>query len=130
MSRRSMLVLPAVIAAISMPAASALAGEDDDGSAKLHVSSHSCVSGHRVKAAVNGGEIDSVAYYVDGRLVKTVTQAAGTGRYVFSMPCSRLTVGAHRARAVVTFAADTSPARTTLRFQITRTRASSPRFTG
>ena len=124
------MLVPLVVAAISLPAAPALAGEDDDGVAELHVSSQSCVSGHRVKAAVTGDSIDTVAYYVDGRLMKTVTQAAATGRYVFSMPCSRLTVGAHRARAVVRFAADTSPARTTLRFQITRTRSSSPRFTG
>jgi hypothetical protein len=46
---------------------------------------------------------------------------------VFSMPCSELTVGAHRARAVVGFSGDTSK---TLRFQLTRVRSSSPRFTG
>ena len=46
------------------------------------------------------------------------------------MKCRHLSVGAHRARAVVTFEEGSSPARQTLRFQITRARKVSPRFTG
>jgi hypothetical protein len=126
-----MLLLPAVLAALSLSVAPALAGEDDDsGSAALHASSHGCVAGKRAKAAVSGNNIASVAFYVDGKRVKTVTRPAATGRFVFSMRCARLSVGAHRARAVVTFTPGTSPARRTLRYQITRLQQSSPRFTG
>jgi hypothetical protein len=129
--RRPMLFLPAVLAAIALPVAPALAGEDDDdsGSAALHAS-QGCVSGDRAKAAVTGDDIDTVAFFVDGKLEKTVTRPAVTGRFVFAMRCSRLSVGAHRARAVVTFEEGSSPARQTLRFQITRSRQGSPRFTG
>jgi hypothetical protein len=129
-SRRPLLLLPAVLAAIALPSAPALAGEDDDSdSAALHAS-QGCVSGNRAKATVTGDNIDTVAFYVDGKLVKTVTQPASTGRFVFSMRCARLSVGAHRARAVLTFEEGSSPASQTLRFQITRSRQGSPQFTG
>lgn len=129
MFRRSMLLLPALLAGLALSTAPALAGEndDDDGSATLRASSHDCVTGHRAKATVTGDDIDSVAFYVDGKLVKTATRPAVTGRYVFSLPCARLSVGAHRARAVVSsLSGDTE----TLRFQITRAAQRSPRFTG
>jgi hypothetical protein len=129
-SRRS-LVLPVVLAALALPVAPALAGEDpdDSGSAKLHAS-QGCVLGNRAKVAVTGSNIDTVAFYVDGKRIKTVTTPTSTGRFVISMRCSRLSFGAHRGRAVVTFEAGSSPAKRTLRFQITRGRQSSPRFTG
>jgi hypothetical protein len=79
---------------------------------------------------VTGSNIDTVAFYVDGKRVKTVTRPAATGGYRFSMSCTRLSVGAHRARAAVTFQVGTSPTRKTLRFQITRARQTSPQFTG
>jgi hypothetical protein len=102
--RRSLLLLPAVLAAAAMPVAPAFAGEDDGDNASLHAPSRACVTGHSVKATVSSGDdIDAVAYYVDGKRLKRVTEPAITGRYVFSMPCSRLSVGAHRARAVVSF---------------------------
>jgi hypothetical protein len=131
-SRRPLLLLPTVLAAIALPVSPALAGEDDDGesaSARLHVS-QGCVSGNRAKAAVTGDDIDTVAFYLDGERVKTRTRPAATGRYVLAMRCARLSVGAHRGRAVVTFEEGSSPARRTLPFQITRARRGSPRFTG
>jgi hypothetical protein len=130
--RRSLLLLPATVAALALPVAPALAGESPDGSssgsATLHVK-QGCVSAQRAKATVTGTNIASVTYYVDGKRVKRVTTPSG-GRYVFSMSCSRLTYGAHRARAVVTFTAGTSPASKSMRFQITRVRQASARFTG
>jgi hypothetical protein len=57
----------------------------------------------------------------------TVSQPDSSGDYVLSMSCSRLSVGAHRASASVSFASGSNQ---TLHFQLTRTRATSPRFTG
>jgi hypothetical protein len=128
--RRS-LILPAALVALALPVSPALAGEDDGSSSATLHASQGCVSGHRVKATVTGNNIDTVAFYVDGKLVKKVSRPIGDGDgYVWSMRCSRLSVGAHRARAVVTFEEGSSPARRTLRFQITRSRQGSPRFTG
>jgi hypothetical protein len=125
--RRSLLLLPAMLAAGALPVAPASAGEEDD-AATLGAPSRACVAGHRVKATVSSAEdIDSVAFYVDGKRLKRVTEPANTGRYVFAMPCSRLSVGAHRARAVVSFSSGDLQ---TLRFQLTRARRASPRFTG
>lgn len=125
MIRRSLLVLPAVLAASALPVAPALAGEDDggdSGAAKLHASS-SCVLGQPAKAVVSGDGIVSVAFYVNGKLVKRDSSA----RYTMSMRCARLHVGANRASAVVTSA---EGSRQVLRFQITRLSQASPRFTG
>jgi hypothetical protein len=118
--------MPVLIAGLALPVAPALAGEDDGNSAKLH-EVRNCVSDARAKVTVTGDSIDSVAFFVDGRRVKTVTNATNNGTFVLGMRCHRLSVGAHRARAVVT---DTSGDRRTLRFTITRAALSSPRFTG
>ena len=52
MFRRPLLLLPAVLAAIALPVAPALAGEDDDdsGSASLRAT-QGCVSGDHARAA-------------------------------------------------------------------------------
>jgi hypothetical protein len=143
-TRRLLTLVPATLAALAMSAAPALAGEDGDdsppaspapvapapakpNSATLHSSSQGCVTGHRAKAWVSGTNIDNVAFLVDGKRVETDRKADGAGHFSFSMACTRLTVGAHRARAVVAF---TAGANRTLRFQITRTRQTSARFTG
>jgi hypothetical protein len=76
---------------------------------------------------VSGDDIARVTFYVDGKRVKTATQPDSNGSFALSMSCSRLSVGANRARATVSFASGSSQ---TLRFQITRTQAASPRFTG
>ena len=126
MFRRSLLLTPVLIAGLALPVAPALAGEDDGNSAKLH-EVRNCVSDSRAKVTVTGADIDSVAFFVSGHRVKTVTSPTTNGTYVLGMQCRRLSVGAHRARAVVT---DTSGHRSTLRFTITRAAQSSPRFTG
>jgi len=142
MSRR--LLVPAVLAAIALPASPALAGEDDPipapapappavdvpsvGNATLL--SRGCVSHVRAKQTVTGELIASVAFFVDGDRVKTVTEPDAEGRWSLTMRCTRLSVGAHRGKAVVTFAEGASPASDTLRFQITRSRLQSPRFAG
>jgi len=140
MSRRSLLLLPTLVAALALPVAPALAGEDGDGTppaptnpptgpvpnaATLHAST-SCVSGHRVKATVAGTNVAKVVFFVDGKHVTTVAQPRGSG-YSLSMSCTHLRVGANRARAVVTF---TQGSHQTLGFQVTRRRQASPRFTG
>jgi hypothetical protein len=131
MSRGPLLVLPAVLAALALPVAPALAGEDDDDSPSATLrASQGCVAGDRATASVTGDDIDTVAYFLDGNHVKTVTQPNAQGRFSISMACAHLRVGAHRARAVVTFEAGSSPASQTLRFQITRSRQGSPRFAG
>ena len=131
MSRRSVLVLPAVLAAIVLPVAPALAGEDGDDapSATLHAT-QGCVSGDHATAAVTGVGIDQVAFFLDGNHVTTVTRANARGRFSMTVTCAHLRLGAHRARAVVTFEAGASPARQSLRFQITRSRRAAPRFAG
>jgi hypothetical protein len=133
MSRRPLLVLPAVLAAIALPVAPAFAGEDDDdaGSAKLRAP-QGCVTGdHTTTAAVTGDDIDSVTFWLDGDRIKTATRPNDAGRYSWTVKCKHLSAGAHRARAVVTFELGSSPGRRTLRFQLTRAQGSgSPRFTG
>jgi hypothetical protein len=129
MSRRSLL-LPMLLAALALQAAPALAGEDDDSPSATLRASQGCVSGDRTTAVVTGDKIDSVGIYVDGDHIRTLTRPDSDGRFSFTMKCSRLSVGAHRARAVVWFAEGSSPASQSLRFQITRSRRGSPRFAG
>jgi hypothetical protein len=137
MSRRLLYLLPTVLAALALQATPALAGDGDDegdsspsiGSATLH-STQGCVSGDRARADVTGVGIDSVAYFLDGNHLRTVSRPDGAGRYAVTFPCANLRVGAHRARAVVTYAEGVRPARQTLRFQITRSRQGTPRFAG
>jgi hypothetical protein len=149
MSRRNVLLLPAVLAAIAIPVVPAFAGEDDGedqnntptapadpnapatpASASLR-SSQGCLSSAHAKAVVTGEPIESVAFFVDGKRVKTVTRPDSASRFTFSMRCADLRAGAHRGRAVVTFESGATPASRTLRFQITRRPAQrSPRFTG
>jgi hypothetical protein len=131
MFRRPLLLLPVLLAATALPVAPAFAGENDDDSDSARLrASQGCVSGDRAVAAVTGDNIDNVAFYVDGNLVKRVTRPNANGSYRISMNCARLRVGAHRASAVVTFEEGSSPARRALRFQITRAAQVSPQFTG
>jgi hypothetical protein len=138
-SRRSLLLLPVLLSALALPVAPALAGEDPTDPpvpaptpgpvtaprpATLHVT-QGCVSGNRAKVVVTAPGAASVVFYLDGKRIKTVSTSS-RGRAVISMRCSRLSVGAHRGRAVVSTAGSTQ----TLRFQITRARLTSPQFTG
>ena len=79
---------------------------------------------------MGGDGIDRVAFFLDGNAIKTVTTPNAAGRFSWTINCDHLRVGAHRARAVVTFEQGSSPASQTLRFQVTRARQGSPRFTG
>lgn len=128
MFRRPLVLLPVLIAGLALPVAPALAGEDDDSSSPALHKVRDCVTNSRLKVTVSGDEIDSVAFSISGKLRDTATQPTGNGTFVLSMRCSRLAVGAHKGRAVVT---DTSGDTVTRRFTITRAaRFSSPRFTG
>jgi hypothetical protein len=99
------------------------------GSARLRTS-QGCMAGNRAKATVSGSRIESVAFFIDGRKVKTVTAPDASGRFTLTMSCAHLGFGTHRARAAVAFKDGVSPARRTLVFQITRTRPVRPQFAG
>lgn len=128
MIRRPLLGLTAALAALSLCVTPAFAGEDDD-DATLNAS-QGCVHSTHARVAVSGGDIASVTFYLDGHRVRTVSEPDAEGRYAVSMACSRLRAGAHRGRALVAFDENADSASKTLRFQITRPRRASARFTG
>jgi hypothetical protein len=128
MIRHPLLGLTAALAALSLCVTPAFAGEDDD-DATLHAS-QGCVHSTHARVAVSGGDIASVTFYLDGRRLRTLTEPNADGRYAISMACSRLSVGAHRGRVVVAFGENADTPGKTLRFQITRPRRASARFTG
>jgi hypothetical protein len=134
------------LSALAVPAA--FAGEDPDptsppaaqptptptpvaltGSARLHTS-QGCMAANRTKASVSGSRIESVAFFVDGRKIKTVTTPNSGRSFALTMSCAHLGFGTHRARAAVTFETGVSPQHRTLVFQITRTRPVRPQFAG
>jgi hypothetical protein len=150
MFRRALLLMTMALAALAVAVTPALAGEDPDdpaasppatqpapapappalhGSAKLRTS-QGCLAQNRAQASVNGRQIESVAFFVDGRKVRTVFAPDESGRFTFAMSCSRLRFGTHRARATVAFKSGVSPASRTLVFQITRSRPVRPQFAG
>jgi hypothetical protein len=148
MSRRPLLLLPALLAALALPVAPALAGEDppEDPTAPTPVvtpapgtdpvsapavgtatlRAQNCVSRSRAHVTVTGRLIDSVVFVVGGHRVDTDSD----GDYSYTMKCARWSVGAHRAKAVVSFQQGASPASRTLRFQITRSLQGTARFAG
>jgi len=157
MFRRSLLLLTMALAAMALAVTPALAGEEPDptpppaaqpaptpipsptptptapvaltGSAHLHTS-QGCMDANRAKASVTGSQIESVAFFVDGEKVKTVTTPNAGAGFRLSMGCAPLSFGTHRARAAVTFNAGVSPRHRTLVFQITRVQQVRPQFTG
>ena len=153
MFRRLLLLMTMALAALAVAVTPALAGEDPDdpaasppatqpapaqpapaplalhGSAKLRTS-QGCLAENRAQASVNGTQIESVAFFVDGRKVRTVFAPDESGRFTFTMSCSRLGFGTHRARATVAFKSGVSPTSRTLVFQITRSRPVRPQFAG
>lgn len=153
MLHRALLLLTMSLAALALAVTPAFAGEEPDptdappaapapapapapepsvpvvhGSAKLRTSQ--CTVANRAKASVSGTSIASVAFFVDGKKVKTVTTPNAGASYTLSMSCAHLTFGTHRARAAVTFKTGVSPQRRTLVFQVTRTRPVRPQFAG
>jgi hypothetical protein len=153
MFRRLLLLMTMALAALAVAVTPAFAGEDPDdpaasppatqpapaqpapaplalhGSAKLRTS-QGCLAENRAQASVNGTQIESVAFFVDGRKVRTVFAPDESGRFTFTMSCSRLGFGTHRARAAVAFKSGVSPTNRTLVFQITRSRPARPQFAG
>jgi len=88
------------------------------------------MAANRTRASVSGSRIESVAFFVDGKKVKTVTTPNSGASYTLAMSCAHLGFGTHRARAAVTFETGVSPQHRTLVFQITRTRPVRPQFAG
>ena len=156
MFRRVLLPTMTACAALALAATPAFAGEDPDptptptppaaqpiptqptpsqpapmlsGSAHLRTS-QGCMSGNRAKASVSGSQIESVRFFVDGKAVKTLASPNDNGRFTFSMSCSHLGFGSHRARASVSFHNGVRPIHRTLVFQITRARPVMPQFAG
>jgi hypothetical protein len=155
MFRRVLLPLTMALAVLAFAVTPAFAGEDPDppaappaaqpaptptptpsqpvpvltGSAHLRTS-HGCIDGNRTKASVSGSRIESVRFFVDGNAVKTLTSPNDNGRYTFSMSCSRVGLGSHRARASVSFQRGVQPRHRTLLFQVTRARQVMPQFAG
>jgi curli biogenesis system outer membrane secretion channel CsgG len=152
--RRTLLLTTMALAALALAVTPAFAGEEPDptaappaqpspspsptpaptapvvhGSAKLRTS-QGCLTNNEAKASVSGKSIASVAFYVDGRKVKTVSSPDASGRYTFTMNCSHLSIGTHRARAAVSFESGATPTQRTMLFQITRARAAIPQFAG
>jgi Bacterial Ig domain len=150
--RRTLLLTTMALAALALAVTPAFAGEEPDptaappaqpspsptpappapvvhGSAKLRTS-QGCLTNNEAKASVSGKSIASVAFYVDGRKVKTVSSPDASGRYTFTMSCSHLSIGTHRARAAVSFESGVTPTQRTMLFQITRARAAIPQFAG
>jgi hypothetical protein len=148
MFRRALLLMTMALAAAALAVTPAFAGEDPDdpaasppapqpapappvlhGSAKLRTS-QGCLAENRAQASVSGRQIESVAFFVDGRKARTVFAPDESGRFTFTMSCSRLGFGTHRARAAVAFKRGVSPTNRTLVFQITRSRPVRPQFAG
>jgi hypothetical protein len=153
MFRRALLLMTMALAALALAVTPAFAGEDPDdpaasppatqptptqpapappvlhGSAKLRTS-QGCLAENRAQASVSGRQIESVAFFVDGRKARTVFAPDESGRFTFTMSCSRLGFGTHRARAAVAFKRGVSPTSRTLVFQITRSRPVRPQFAG
>jgi hypothetical protein len=153
---RALLLTTMALAALALAVTPAFAGEEPDptappaaqptptpttpttptptvpivhGSAKLSTS-QGCLTKDRAKATVSGKAIASVAFYVDGKKVKTVSSPDSSGRYTLTMSCAHLGFGTHRARAAVSFESGATPTSKTLLFQITRSTATSPQFAG
>jgi hypothetical protein len=156
MFRRVLLPLTMALAVLAFAVTPAFAGEDPDptptptppaaqptptqptpsqpapvltGSAHLRTS-QGCMDGNRTKASVSGSRIESVRFFVDGKAVETLTSPNDNGRYTFSMSCSRLGLGSHRARASVSFQRGVQPRHSTLLFRVTRARQVMPQFAG
>ena len=148
MFHRALLLMTMALAVLALAVTPAFAGEDDpdpsappaqpaptptptapsvQGSANLHTSQCNPAT-NRAKAWVTGTAIASVAFSVDGKKVKTVSSPDASGRFTFTMSCTHLSVGTHRAKASVAFESGT--ARRTMLFQFTRSSAVSPQFAG
>ena len=73
------------------------------GSARLSGPS-GCPTTSAVAASVSGRRIVKVTFYVDGKKVKTLTEANRNGKWVLPMNVKRFAFGTHRVRVTVQFA--------------------------
>ena len=101
------------------------------GSARLR-GPRSCATGPAA-ATVTGRRIAKVAFFVDGKKVKTLTRANRSGgRWVLALNAKRFGFRAHKVRARVQFAASSQTKAKTLRMTFIRCRPAvvTPKFTG
>ena len=110
------------------------------GTASAHGPSECVVSNAQV--FVTGRGIKSVAFYLDGRKIKTVTRPDKKGRYLVNINVGKLGFGVHRVRMVVVFQPGTASgaasrnaiaAQTktkTMTVVVARCRPPTPKFTG
>ena len=101
------------------------------GSAKLSGPS-GCPTTAAVAASVSGRRIVKVTFYVDGKKVKTLTEANRNGKWVLPMNVKRFAFGTHRVRVTVQFAKSSQTKARTLRLSFSRCHpgAVRPQFTG
>jgi hypothetical protein len=101
------------------------------GSARLSGPS-GCPTTSAVAASVSGRRIVKVTFYVDGRKVKTLTEANRNGKWVLPMNVKRFAFGTHRVRVTVQFARSSQTKARTLRLSFNRCRPAvvKPQFTG
>ena len=101
------------------------------GSAKLSGPSGSPTTA-AVAASVSGRRIVKVTFYVDGKKVKTLTEANRNGKWVLPMNVKRFAFGTHRVRVTVQFAKSSQTKARTLRLSFSRCHpgAVRPQFTG
>jgi hypothetical protein len=101
------------------------------GSARLSGPS-GCPTTTAVAATVSGRRIVKVTFYVDGRKVKTLTEANRNGKWVLPMNVKRFAFGTHRVRVTVQFAKSSQTKARTLRLSFNRCHPAvvKPQFTG
>jgi hypothetical protein len=101
------------------------------GSARLSGPS-GCPTTTAVAATVSGRRIVKVTFYVDGRKVKTLTEANRNGKWVLPMNVKRFAFGTHRVRVTVQFAKSSQTKARTLRLSFNRCHPAvvRPQFTG
>jgi hypothetical protein len=91
-----------------------------------------CPTTSAVAATVSGRRIVKVTFYVDGKKVKTLTNANRDGRWVLPMNVKRFAFGTHRVRVTVQFARSSQTKAKTLRLSFSRCHSAvvKPQFTG
>jgi uncharacterized repeat protein (TIGR01451 family) len=83
------------------------------------------------KLVVTGKRIAQVTFTIDAKHKKTVKQADSSGRFVYSVPRSKLRAGTHRVRARVVYLAGSTATAKTLVMTLNKCPAAvKPAFTG
>jgi hypothetical protein len=79
---------------------------------------------------VEGRQIASATFYLDGHKMKTVTKPDRSRRFGITVRTTKLTFGVHRVKVRVVFKADSETKPETMRVLIFRCRPPRPTFTG